>query len=327
MDCTLAVPANPLSAKGLSTPYQLGGCHEADPNASAFVEASVYNPVTNGVSVYRPLVVDEGDDPAVPPVVPVIPPNAVVGIWFGFNGNNLHLTGPGADWCINGLGDSIFGQFAYCNAPRFFAAAAKVVTPPIGIGLDGQPCPTTRSFTMVDQDQSDNVVTSYRALPNGQIAQNTTVTANMGTVLKNGSDNGLLDGALDPALGCKPATGPDLADPGKRVPSLALNELSAAQHQQAPVALVPPGDPMVKIGDKVSYAKTRLYRLGVGQPLRVTRDATTVYCQNLTEIAPAEIALDKQFTVAVPNPVAGSANLFDFLTTRLAATQQMLGCG
>src|SRR5713226_9524868 len=39
VDCTLTVPANPLTAKGLATPYQLtatdpkqGACHEANTN-------------------------------------------------------------------------------------------------------------------------------------------------------------------------------------------------------------------------------------------------------------------------------------------------------
>src|SRR5579863_6618561 len=45
-DCTLVVPAQPLSAQGLATPYQLvatdaanGPCNEANANQSAFVQA------------------------------------------------------------------------------------------------------------------------------------------------------------------------------------------------------------------------------------------------------------------------------------------------
>ena len=48
MDCTLIVPANPLTAAGLATPYQLvatnpanGPCRETDANQSAFVQAAV----------------------------------------------------------------------------------------------------------------------------------------------------------------------------------------------------------------------------------------------------------------------------------------------
>src|SRR2546421_7938680 len=45
MNCTLIVPAHPLTAQGLATPYQLvatdpamGPCNEANPAQSAFVQ-------------------------------------------------------------------------------------------------------------------------------------------------------------------------------------------------------------------------------------------------------------------------------------------------
>ena len=46
MNCTLTVPANPLTAKGLATPYQLGdGCTMANAaNEGAFVEATILEP-------------------------------------------------------------------------------------------------------------------------------------------------------------------------------------------------------------------------------------------------------------------------------------------
>ena len=37
-------------------------------------------------SIYSPLVIDKGTTPAEPPVAPSLPTNAVVAIWFGFNG-------------------------------------------------------------------------------------------------------------------------------------------------------------------------------------------------------------------------------------------------
>lgn len=45
----------------------------------------------------------------VPPIVPTLPDNAVVGIWFGSNAVSLTLTGD-TETCVNGLGDSVFGQ-------------------------------------------------------------------------------------------------------------------------------------------------------------------------------------------------------------------------
>jgi hypothetical protein len=97
-NCTLIVPNNPLAATGLATPYQLvatnagnGPCNEANANQSAFVQADILNPATGQISAYEPLVIDQGTTPAVQPVAPQLPANAVVGIWFGFNGTTLTL--------------------------------------------------------------------------------------------------------------------------------------------------------------------------------------------------------------------------------------------
>ena len=79
-DCTLIVPAAPLSAGGLATPYQLvatnpanGPCHETNTDQSAFVQAAIINLITGQISIYHPLVVDAGTAPAVAPVVPSLP--------------------------------------------------------------------------------------------------------------------------------------------------------------------------------------------------------------------------------------------------------------
>src|SRR4030081_943195 len=50
-NCSLRVPNNPLSAKGLATPYQLfapdaaanGACMETNVNQSAFVQAAIFD--------------------------------------------------------------------------------------------------------------------------------------------------------------------------------------------------------------------------------------------------------------------------------------------
>ena len=194
-DCTLVVPPNPLTMQGLATPYQLvatdpdnGPCTETNANQAAFVQAAVIDPVTGAISVYDPLVIDQGTEPAVAPVVPNLPRGGVVGIWFGFNGNNLTLQSKHGSLhkgnCVNGINGSIFGQMAYCNAPAFFSAAnkaiaaGKLVPPALGRAKDGLPCPTVRDFGVVDQDQSDNVTTSYLVTGNGQIAQMTLTNAN-----------------------------------------------------------------------------------------------------------------------------------------------------
>jgi hypothetical protein len=343
-NCTLTVPAAPTSAAGLATPYRLsatdpgqGPCHEADVNQSAFVQGTVVDPATGTVSVYDPLVVDRGTQPAAAPATPKLPAGAVVGIWFGFNGTALTLAGPGAGQCVNGTGGAPFGQFAYCNAPAFFSAAhraeaaGRLAVPPLGTAKDGQPCLTTRDFGLVDQDQSDNVTTEYLATADGRTAQNTpagTQAAGTGTPLLNGSDNLLLDAFVDPALGCTPWTAPDLANPGGKLTSLALDELQAAKFQAAPIALVPTNDPMVLTpGGDPSATRTNRYRVGVDQPRlnAVDTGSPMLYCSRLASLGPKRINADRGFTAGAPSPTAGM-NLFDFLTARLAASLTNLNC-
>jgi hypothetical protein len=137
-NCTLIVPTNPLSAEGLATPYQLlstdptaGDCHETNKAQAAFVQAGILDPTTGQISIYNPLVVDQGATPAMPPVIPTLPPNAIVALWFGYNGDTLTLQGAdgllaGAQ-CVNGIDGANFGQFSYCNAPAFFHAAHRAI--------------------------------------------------------------------------------------------------------------------------------------------------------------------------------------------------------
>ena len=95
-NCTIIVPDAPLTAAGLATPYQLtatnpddGECHEGNGTSSAFVQAAIFDPATGQISIYNPLVIDQNSAPAVAPVVPTLPDNAIVALWFGFDGNNL----------------------------------------------------------------------------------------------------------------------------------------------------------------------------------------------------------------------------------------------
>jgi hypothetical protein len=341
------VPPDPLSATGLATPYQLtatdpaqGPCNEANTNQSAFVQATVVDPATGALAVYDPLVVDRGTRPAAAPVVPRLPRGAVVGIWFGFNGNDLTLRGDRgsltAGRCVNGFDGTLFTQFAYCDAPAFFTAAnaderaGKLAVPALGTGRDGKPCMSTRDFGLVDQDQSDNVTTNYLATADGRTAQDTAADAAAlpGAVsLANGSDNLLLDAFVDPALGCSPFTAPDLVNPGQQATSLGLDELQAAADQAAPVALVPLNDPMTLVDGRESRTKTDLYRAGVDQPPvgRAATGSPALYCTDISTIGTARIGDDRSFFVGAPSPQAGQ-DLFDFLSARLAASLVNLAC-
>ena len=185
-NCTLVVPANPLSAQGLATPYQLGdGCTESNAGQQAFAEATILSP--NGqLQVYNPLVTTQGVQPAARPVRPQIPAGSRVVIDVGFNGTNLVLTGAGATQghCVDALGQSLIGQVAACNATSFFQLANAEIAQgtlkirALGKANDGQLCLDTRNYGMIDQDQSDNVNTTYLLnAANGQTAQTTAANA------------------------------------------------------------------------------------------------------------------------------------------------------
>jgi hypothetical protein len=302
VNCDIIVPAHPLSAAGLATPYQLTGTDGQTPqtsgcemsnaaNLGAFVQATILNPRTGALSVYDPLVVTEGTTPAVAPTVPKLPRNAIVTIDFGFNGTDLFQVGatPNAlrqGNCTNGQQGSIFGQVSFCNGDSFFNTAFQLeregrlrvpsegtstkIIPSDGALGTGSDCPVTRNFDMVDQDPSDNVTTEYLLNPStGQTAQDTTANASniaRSTLLLNGSDNTLLDLFMDPVLGCTPFQAPDLANNDQPTSSQALDELLSARHQPRVAALVPENDEMV-LNEEGGFdaAKTDLYREEVGQ--------------------------------------------------------------
>ncbi len=350
-NCTLIVPANPLSAQGLATPYQLfapdaaanGPCNEANANQSAFVQATIYNPATGVFSIYSPLVIDQGTQAAIAPTVPTLPANAVVGIWLGFNGTNLTLQGAqgtntlAQGQCTNGLNGSVFGQFAYCNAPNFFAAVNQgigkglVKIPALGTAKDGMTCPTSRDFSVVDQDQSDNVQTQYLANGNGQTAQLTAANQAQipnATVLGNPSDNALLTRFIDPALGCQAWQAPDLANKNTLTFSLALDEIQANAFQKAPIALVPLTDPMTLVNNAQSQDKTILYRKGVDQnPGGILPNDGTTYCQNLINTGLPRIKGDQTLLMNAASPDPAAANsLFTFLANRFMQAYSLLNC-
>ncbi|MGH3246730.1 MAG: hypothetical protein ACRDOI_11040, partial [Trebonia sp.] len=259
MNCSIAVPANPLTAAGLATPWQLGdGCSMTNGAQEAFVEATILAP-NGSLQVYNPLVVTAGTQAAAAPVAPTIAAGSVVEISVGFNGTNLVLTGAGtqAGNCVDASGQSVIGQVSACNAVNFYKAANAAIAngtlkvPAAGTASDGQACQTTRDFALIDQDQSDNVISQYLLNANGQTAQATVANkANLAgaTLLTNGSDDALLAAFVDPANGCTPFTATDTTNPNGTSGSQVLNELSAKVDQQGAIAVVPPNDEMTLVG-------------------------------------------------------------------------------
>ena len=356
MNCQLIVPTAPLSPRGLATPYQLegpagmtspqqSGCTMANAaNLGAFVQATILDPNTGKLSTYEPLVITKGTQPAARPVMPNVPQGAVVTVDIGFNGNTLALAGAtngtltGAH-AVTGLPGSPFGQVSFLNGVAFFQAARAamqqgLLTVPATGTTAGQPCPTTRSFTMIDQDQSDNVTTQYLVNGNGQTAQsnaaNTAALAGA-MLVSNGSDNALLAGFLDPTLGCRPFTAPDLSNGGRPGTSQALDELSAARNQKAPVALVPVNDPMTLANGAFSVQKTNNYRASVGQPPLAagtnTNQNAATYCQDMVNIQTPFLANNQAVLQTGKTPVAAiGTNLFTFMANRLNMSFTNLNC-
>ena len=358
MNCDIIVPAKPLTARGLSTPWQLTGPYGQSPEASgcteanaaslgAFVQATILNRSTGALSVYEPLVITQGTTPAVAPVVPKLPRNSIVTIDVGFNGTDLTQVGATRralrqGSCVDGLHGSVFGQVSFCNGTRFFRVArrlearGKLVVPSAGTStVNGKPCPTTRDFSIVDQDPSDNVTTTYLLTPSGQTAQNNARNTSAlpgATQISNGSDNALLDVFVDPALGCKPLEAPDLSAGGAMGTSQALDELSAARSQAPPVALVPENDEMVLVNNQFSPAKTNLYRSSVGQPAlsRANNavDSPAKFCQNMVNIQSVFLNDNEAALTPGRSPVpAVGDNLFTFMANRLSMSFDNLSCG
>jgi len=370
VNCDIIVPAHPLTARGLATAYQLTGPDGMTPAASgctmtnaanlgAFVQATILDPRTGKLYVYDPLVITEGTTPAVAPVVPKLPRNAIVTIDFGFNGTDLTQVGATPNTlrnanCVNGEPGSVFGQVSFCNGINFFNAAhqleaeGRLVVPSEGTSTKivatggalgtGQDCPTTHNFDMVDQDPSDNVTTEYLLNPaTGQTAQDT--ASNAGNIagsmlLLNGSDNTLLDLFMDPVLGCTPFQVPDLANNDQPTSSQALDELLAekARNQPKLLALVPENDEMT-LNDEGQFdvAKTDLYREEVGQtPVNGQNNQTSspaMYCQNMVNIQTPFIAANQALLATGQSPVtAVGGNLFTFLANRLSMSFTNLAC-
>jgi hypothetical protein len=340
VNCDIIIPAHPLTAQGLATPYLLtgpgtmtpaqSGCEMSNATAlGAFVQATILDPATGRLWVYDPLVITKGTTPAVAPAVPAIPADAIVTIDFGFNGTDLFQVGATGNalkegHCMDGQAGSIFGQVSFCNGVAFFNAAFKderegrLKVPSAGTSASmavtdgalgtGKACPVTRNFDMVDQDPSDNVTTEYLLNPaTGQTAQDTASNAGNlqgSTLLLNGSDNTLLDAFIDPVLGCTPYKAPDLANNDMPTTSQALDELLAAANQPKNAALIPENDEMVlDANNTFDAAKTDMYRAQMGQ-------------------APVNAATNR-----ASSPEMYCQNMIDIQTPFLAANQALLAQG
>ena len=340
--CTLNVPADPLSAAGLTQPWFLENatatCAE-DAATGAFAQATILDPATGKLSVYYPLVVPEGQSPVVPIVPLTLPPNAVVTVWTGFNGNQLKIEGPGAAFFVN------FAQQAWANSPQFFQALRNdiglglVKVPPLGTASDGLPCPSTHDFSIVDQDPSDNVPAGEIVTAGGAVAQDNAVNRadlpGAGSVL-NGSDQSVLN-VVNSALGCVSWQVPDLTNAGAPSPSAPLQEEQADTFQAPPPGLVPGFDDFVTnngqappVGELDLYLQN-LYRQQTGQPPTGNPGNITSrqFCAGLGLFGAPRLQLDydTESVQATPPFVAGTGlNAALALANRFSASWTLLTC-
>ena len=148
----------------------------------------------------------------------------------------------------------------------------------------------------------------------------------------NGSDEGLIAGFVDPALGCTPWMAANTTNPNGMSASQALNELMARQDQRGTVALLPVNDPQLLVGGQFSVAKTDLYRRETDQaPLSFRTTAqqnATRYCQNMVNIQAPRLKLDATLEAGSNSPVPALGNtLANFLAARLSGSFGNLNCG
>ena len=347
--CQIIIPPFPLTYNGLITPYQTNCDMRINPS---FVEAVILDLDTNSLSVYHPLVINSATAPLIPPITFTMPKNPLVGIWFGSNANAITLTpliSIQQGLCVYNIGginsQDTFGQFGHCNGIVFFEKIKELIfnkvpfNPPIpelGIALDGEPCLTTRDFSLVDMDPSDNVVTTYLVdMVTGKTSQNSFNNQNINpqsVVIKNGSDN-LLLANLDNIMGCTPYKVPNLVDPNNptigKISSMALDEIHAAIRQKKFYAYIPKGDPMVRINGIPSLNKLNSYRQGIFQPVindMIMAD-TNSFCAHYINIQLPRLQKNKQLFIVQPSPdIAISTNLYGFLLNRFSTSYLGLNC-
>jgi hypothetical protein len=341
--CDIIVPANPLSAQGLATPYQLTGPNGTTPAQSgcemsngaklgAFVQATILDPATGALSVYEPLVITQGTRPDTPDrklKPPVIPADAVVTLDFGFNGAHLIQVGATpttlADaHCVSGQAGPAFGQTSFCNGVNFFTAVQqaerkgllKVPSPGTsnaiaGSGGDlgtGRSCPVISNYEVAGVDPGESVTTTYLLNPlTGQTTQNNSTYLGYvagATLLHHNSANAVLDQYVDPLLGCTPFEAPDRSNANVPAFSEALDEIAADAYQ--PKAAAPENDKVV---------------MGEGKS-----DPAT-YCQNLIDIQTPFLAANQKLLATGQSPVTATAdNLLTFLANDLSSSFTSLGC-
>jgi len=351
-DCILEVPDDPLNTGLFKTWYistKEGSditCSQLVPQTASFVEATIFNIPTKSFYIYNPLVLDKGTTS----ILPILPANItnddIVVLHFGTNSNSLSLISQPHNCltckpslveanCVQGINNSNFGQFSYCNAENFFNTVNQNCNIPlVDKTILGDECPTVRSFTIVDQDQSDNVVTQYILTDNDIVAQDTPenrlfLESKNETLkfIQNGSDERILI-LVSNAIGCKPLTAPDFINKNILKSSLVLNELQS-KFNSKDTGLIPSNNPMVLVDNLPSLEKINAYRIGVNQPIITSLDeaSTLPYCINMDKFALPFFYKYQSLLESAISPNDDTANnLLNFLAFRFVNSWTILNC-
>ena len=282
--CGITIPADPLTAVGLSSPFIIADtietfsasqykslnthnyCNTLNYKSTVLIDALILDVDTGNILIYQPLVANDMNQVAFPTRFPILPTNFIIAYWFTSNGmpivflntNSTNSINDGQ--CVFGDGVSIFGIFGYCNAINFFTSANSLIAanilkiPQVGNTIYKVPCLTTRHFGFVSEDQGTGVYSSYIVTKDNKVAQNTQYNRhilNVSNIIENTiSNNRLLNKIIYPVIGCNAFTVVDLTEitPGSYggFPSVQSSSLALNElFAMKDFALIPSGSPMV----------------------------------------------------------------------------------
>jgi len=209
--------------------------------------------------------------------------------------------------------------------------AGKLTVPALGTSAaDGQACPTSRSFMVVDAAQSIGVLTSYLLLGR-RTAQNTAANRAAQTtatvISHNLAANGILVNNILPAVGCTPMTAPNVADANAAIAALVTLELQADRFQGFPQAMVPVND-LTAVAAGATVAGVTIVRNGVNQPAPadLNQCSAKTYCSNVNTVGVPRITASQTTLAKAATPTGTtSTNLDAYLVTRYQTTMGTTG--
>ena len=191
--CGILVPEDPLSINGLKKPYILksltnnnNDCCVTKTYKTVFVEVVILDIISNTFYVYNPPVINNNSQIKIKTELPSLPQQYIIGIWFGSNNvtfklldsnNSLHFGN-----CADGTHQSIFGNFAYCNAKNFFITVNNLINSN-NIKIPNSNCITSRSFEFNYQYDISGISSSYIITKDYKVVPNNLNSLNLYQIL------------------------------------------------------------------------------------------------------------------------------------------------